>query len=1643
MPKSSSNNKKQPAEERAKDAPSVLQPDTTGVPYASALKKSECIKQIRAHGLRENRPMLDPRSLDPAKFSAHLIYQEEIRELVPDLALAQLLFDNTGPYPESSVAFRDPELERALFAWMERGILPERRAVFVKNAKKDPFKLHEMMVSTFKVKKSAAQSAARTALANLMGVQEQPAAAWPGFRDGVLQAQLDMENAGSAFADAALVLPITRAFRNTKEFQHEIHDLLKDEATLQATIDRLNGVFTTLAATLTPTTSYFAHGRSDRGGDTRPEASKSAPARRDSAREQCYNFAEFGECRFGDKCRFSHATSATRWRQRRRSKRQRPEQPASNFADVRMSAQPDATYSFHAPTSASAQAVESADPVPTTAHYTEKRLGFGPGAAAVSTGAGLSLAALALTCPEELFKWAKLAVFSLLVFVVAVVFMYPAGQLPALPFGPIVAHAMTTPTTARLREPSATQHAFHATPTPARGQAGDWVFDSGTSRTLTNDPADVRASADPRGLEIHTGGGPVQVQALGTVSIEGTGLSADGLLAEDMPVKLVAAADFDDQGRASLIQNNTVYLFDGSVGPGKPFPAVLATFSRGADRLYRLDADKKETSFGLGKVGARLKGKFPKGPTAPQNFLNRTTPKIRGIGFCSAHVARTFTGDLSDFDVVHNRTHASARTIKDTTGSKGKPCFCDACAQSNVKKTAKSGHPRHATTRPLQVVGTDWLGRRHKKAVTPEGFCTGMLFQCEFTGYGFFVPSRTKEGTAAVDAFKRCRTHMESLAQDKDWTVACLFSDAEQALKKGELSAYCQDHHIQQRFSPPNRHDKNPVERYVQTISNPALAFMIHGSAPPEMWCWATSQAVYVSNRLIRKGKLSPLCALSGSDRHGLSSVRAMFCTAWVRVDNASGGEPKAVKCINLGNSWDTHGSYNLLNLTTKKVIVSADVVFNETEFPYTTAPSVTAAVKRDVLDWTWDLGSAAPLAASAFAPQQPGARAPEQITREVKQVRLTSPAAADVVGAAKKRKVRGRKPATRRSPRLTTAVPPDDPFAGRYADPGQVPPAPGQPDPKHYGRKSKRGWQPSEGNLNSIASYMCSLGDLGQFQYSFHVPAEEEHIGQGQHVHEPLHDYIWSCVTWGNEPAPKGFDQAKKRPDFKRWHAAMEKEITSHRTRGTWTLVPRAEATAAGAKVIPSLWVLKDKMLANGDIQAKGRVVACGSRQQADPSVETFAATAQITTLRVVLSLAAHHDLELRNGDFSVAFLNADALETVYMEQPRGFAERNPRKWVCKLRLGLYGTRTANRGWSALLRKTLLDFGFKRSEADHGLYYMRDRAKPVLLVTHVDDLIYAGEPALWNELVKFIQDRFDFQDLGELEWVLGMHLSRDRRRRTIKLDQERYIQKLAERFFGDDRPHKTKVMTPALHGKVLTKEMNASTPQLVAEMADKPYRALVGSLLFATVCTRPDLSQAVGVLCRFQQNPGAEHWKAAKRALRYAVGTASIGLTFGGGSKTFELAGWCDADYAGDLDTRRSTTGYVFYLCGGVISYKSMLQKAVTLSTCEAEYSAAAQAAREAVWTLALVNEIGKDELPTPVNIHEDNQGTIALSKNPVGHGKNKHIDIKKHFLRELTEKGAIALSYTPTLEQIADIFTKALPQPRFLELRKLLMGV
>jgi hypothetical protein len=198
---------------------------------------------------------------------------------------------------------------------------------------------------------------------------------------------------------------------------------------------------------------------------------------------------------------------------------------------------------------------------------------------------------------------------------------------------------------------------------------------------------------------------------------------------------------------------------------------------------------------------------------------------------------------------------------------------------------------------------------------------------------------------------------------------------------------------------------------------------------------------------------------------------------------------------------------------------------------------------------------------------------------------------------------------------------------------------------------------------------------------------------------------------------------------------------------------------------------------------------------------------------------------------------------------------------------------------------------------------------------------------------------------------------------------------------------------------------------------------------MYLSVCTRPDIAQAVGALARYMASPTVTHWQAAKGVLRYISGTANYGINFGGGNLTLEA--YCDADYAGDIDTRRSTTGYVFILSGGAISWSSRLQPTVAASTTEAEYMAAACAIKEALWLRTLLSELGQD--PGTISIFADNQGAIKLLKNPVFSMRSKHIDVIYHFARERVMRKDIIFKYVSTNKMVADILTKPLPSTKF----------
>jgi hypothetical protein len=211
--------------------------------------------------------------------------------------------------------------------------------------------------------------------------------------------------------------------------------------------------------------------------------------------------------------------------------------------------------------------------------------------------------------------------------------------------------------------------------------------------------------------------------------------------------------------------------------------------------------------------------------------------------------------------------------------------------------------------------------------------------------------------------------------------------------------------------------------------------------------------------------------------------------------------------------------------------------------------------------------------------------------------------------------------------------------------------------------------------------------------------------------------------------------------------------------------------------------------------------------------------------------------------------------------------------------------------------------------------------------------------------------------------------------------------------------------------------------------MSRVPYASEVGSLMYAMVYTRPYITHAVGVLSRYMSKPGKENWKVVKRVFRYLCGTASYGLCYQGRlvlDRVVDIHVFVDADWAGDLDRRRSTSGYVFNLFGGEISWMRKRQVVVALSTIEAEYMEATHAIKEAVWLQRFCSSIGL--VQQVVRIECDSQSTIFLAKNPTYHSKTKHIDIQYHFVRDIIEEKKVLLMKVDTLNNVADSLTKSM---------------
>jgi hypothetical protein len=325
---------------------------------------------------------------------------------------------------------------------------------------------------------------------------------------------------------------------------------------------------------------------------------------------------------------------------------------------------------------------------------------------------------------------------------------------------------------------------------------------------------------------------------------------------------------------------------------------------------------------------------------------------------------------------------------------------------------------------------------------------------------------------------------------------------------------------------------------------------------------------------------------------------------------------------------------------------------------------------------------------------------------------------------------------------------------------------------------------------------------------------------------------------------------------------------------------------------------------------------------------------------------------------------------------------------------------------------------------------------KDIIIAVYVDDLLIVG-PHIGqiNQLKQALNKRFHMEDLGPCNYYLGMKITRDRPNRTIKLSQKGYIEKVIKD--AGLWECNTKYSTPMESSQV---HMVRETEQQATDEEKKVYQGRVGSLMYAMLGTRPDIAFAVSVISRFSSNPNRHHLKAVNRILKYLRGTIDLELTYSGELK--DLNGYSDADWAGDVDTRRSTNGYVFNIGSGTISWSAKRQQAVALSSCESEFMGQTQAVKEAIWLKTFLDQVLNERYgePTATVIFCDNQGAMALARNPQFHGRSKHMGIQLNWQREQVEKGEVELKYTPTERQIADGMTKPLSGERFVEFRRAL---
>lgn len=493
---------------------------------------------------------------------------------------------------------------------------------------------------------------------------------------------------------------------------------------------------------------------------------------------------------------------------------------------------------------------------------------------------------------------------------------------------------------------------------------------------------------------------------------------------------------------------------------------------------------------------------------------------------------------------------------------------------------------------------------------------------------------------------------------------------------------------------------------------------------------------------------------------------------------------------------------------------------------------------------------------------------------------------------------------------------------------------------------------------------------------------------------------FLYDAVCMLSQEDPETYEKAI---ESEVWVKAIEKELEAHKEMNTWDEIELPE----GKKAIDTKWVFRTKE--NGI--KKARLVAKGFQEKIEEVV--YSPVAKMSTIRMLVSLAVQKNWEITQLDVPTAFLNGILTTDVYIKVPKGVKKEGLSN-VLKLNRALYGLKEAPKCWNETFDKFAKNNGFLRSKSNVCLYVKDD----VLMLLYVDDILLVGSET--SDVVKNLKQEFNVKDMGDISTYLGIEFKRTDEK--MEISQCNMINKVLQKFSMENCKGACTPLEP---------NFQVSAEEEL-ELVDVPFRELIGSLMYISLGSRPDITYAVSFLSRYLDKPNKKVWIGAKRVLRYLQQTKHMSMVYKKDNDQ-KLIAFSDSDWASDPKDRKSVTGGIIFFCGNPVAWFSKKQNCVTLSSTEAEYVAGALVCAELMSLKALCKDMIKMDIETSLFI--DNQGAINISKAYENSRRSKHIDVKYHYLKDCVHQNLLSVFYIETKKNVADILTKSLGRILFQE--------